>query len=193
MSLLTSRENEVADARRHLTPSRFLAIMRTVIESYAPFGRVEIDLSPSIRASSLAYILEPLCPVDEQALSLFDGRRIPQDSTTTLADLANNNFVHLRLAVQVRGGKGGFGTQVRPKLNAMLTHAAPHGQGDRTKLGQSRLVSNARWTSSLIRQGSSTYCCGHRGGTCQSGDEEAGAAGQAESAQSRDQSARSVA
>lgn len=88
--------------------------MRVQIDTPAPFPAVSLELPGSTPVSALSYILEPLCPIAEQSLSSFAGRPLAHLDDATLASVAASpDYLHVRLAVRLLGGKGGFGTQLR--------------------------------------------------------------------------------
>lgn len=88
-------------------------MVNVLVSAYAPFpSTLAIQLPGDAPAlSTLRYVLAPLCEVDSQSLSLRSGRSI--QSSCSFADLAAGDDVHVRLAVRLPGGKGGFGSQLR--------------------------------------------------------------------------------
>lgn len=83
-----------------------------LVAAYHPFSTLSLQLPSHLPAdSTLSYVLSPLCEASSQSLSLSNGRSIP--ASATFQDLASHGDVHVRLAVRLDGGKGGFGSQLR--------------------------------------------------------------------------------
>lgn len=87
-----------------------------LVAAYHPFSTLSLQLPSHLPAdSTLSYVLSPLCDGSLQSLSLRNGRSIPLSAT--FEDLASqqggDGDVHVRLAVRLNGGKGGFGSQLR--------------------------------------------------------------------------------
>ena len=91
-----------------------MILTNVLVAAYSPFpSTLSLQLPSDAPAlSTLRYVLDPLCSVESQSLSLSNGRSIP--STSTFGTLSTDGQdVHLRLSVRLPGGKGGFGSQLR--------------------------------------------------------------------------------
>lgn len=88
-----------------------------LVSAYHPFSTLSLQLPSELPArSTLSYVLSPVCEEALQSLSLSSGRSIPAHATfAELADAQSDGCgdVHVRLAVRLHGGKGGFGSQLR--------------------------------------------------------------------------------
>lgn len=86
--------------------------VNVLVSAYHPFPKtISLSLPAASPArATLSYVLDTLCPVGSQSLSLRSGRPIPDDAS--FSDLGSSD-VHVRLAVRLPGGKGGFGSQLR--------------------------------------------------------------------------------
>jgi hypothetical protein len=99
------------------------------IETYAPFPTLRLRLPRSTSYASIAPLLAPLCPVDQQSLCLFSGRSLPD------GDL-DADYIHLRLGVRLPGGKGGFGSQLRAAGGRMSSKRTENKDSCRTLDGR---------------------------------------------------------
>ena len=125
-----------------LSPAKFDGKMTTslLITLYHPFPSLSLSLPSTTRLSSLHDILAPICPPALQSLSYSSGRSLPSSHLTlaSLYDEANANgalstglgTVFLRLAVKLRGGKGGFAAQLRAQGGRMSSNKNKESNND---------------------------------------------------------------
>ena len=94
-------------------------LTNVLVSAYSPFpSTLSLQLPADAPAlSTLRYVLGDLCPIESQSLSLSTGRSIGASSTfaslSSSGSSSDGQDVHVRLAVRLPGGKGGFGSQLR--------------------------------------------------------------------------------
>ncbi|GJN94188.1 hypothetical protein Rhopal_007262-T1 [Rhodotorula paludigena] len=101
-----------------------------LVSLFAPHPRtVALSLAPSTPLAALAPLLARYCPEHDQRLSYSTGHALPPSPAAPIASLRGarpdeGRFVALRLAVRVRGGKGGFASQLRAQGGRMSSNKA---------------------------------------------------------------------
>lgn len=110
------------------------------VDSYHPFPAIHFTLPSTTPLSLLSYILSPLCPPALQSISTHSNQHIPLHSTLPLSTLSttttNDQHVHLRLAVKLLGGKGGFASQLRAQGGRMSSNKATNNDSCRDLNGR---------------------------------------------------------
>lgn len=111
-----------------------------LISLYYPFPSISLLLPSTTRLSSLNEILSPICPPSLQSLSYSSGRSLPSPHLTLAAlydEFSSNGAlstgletVFLRLAVKLRGGKGGFAAQLRAQGGRMSSNKNKESNND---------------------------------------------------------------
>ncbi|KAJ7583637.1 telomere stability and silencing-domain-containing protein [Mycena floridula] len=82
--------------------------MNVLVSTFAPFSD---DLSPLSSVFSIIHDRYPLLPLDALKFSTHAG--LISSDETPISALTEDNFLNLRLSPSLRGGKGGFGSQLR--------------------------------------------------------------------------------
>lgn len=99
-----------------------------LISTYSPYPTLSLSLPGSLPTTSLHEILAPLCPIDEQYISTTSGHALSRYSTIqclrSATDDRSSAPVTLRLSVRMRGGKGGFASQLRAQGGRMTSNRA---------------------------------------------------------------------
>ncbi|KAH8916693.1 hypothetical protein BT69DRAFT_747160 [Atractiella rhizophila] len=89
--------------------SRRMDIQQVFIQSIHPFPTITLTLPSALPLACLPHLLSPLVPAHSSSLSLLSGRALPSDGT--LSQLPHGQTI--RVVPLMRGGKGGFGSQLR--------------------------------------------------------------------------------
>ncbi|KAH8918575.1 hypothetical protein BT69DRAFT_1225268 [Atractiella rhizophila] len=84
-------------------------IQQVFIQSIHPFPTITLTLPSALPLACLPHLLSPLVPAHSSSLSLLSGRALPSDGT--LSQLPHGQTI--RVVPLMRGGKGGFGSQLR--------------------------------------------------------------------------------
>ncbi|BGP52118.1 hypothetical protein JCM10450v2_008089 [Rhodotorula kratochvilovae] len=100
-----------------------------LVSLFAPHPRtLSLALPASTPLAALSPLLAPHCPAKDQNLAYATGRPLPASARTrTLATLdgaAPGSFIALRLSPRLRGGKGGFASQLRAQGGRMSSNKA---------------------------------------------------------------------
>ncbi|GAA5884082.1 hypothetical protein JCM6882_002132 [Rhodosporidiobolus microsporus] len=101
-----------------------------LVSLFHPFPRtLSLSLPSTTPLSHLPALLSSYCPPSLQSLSYASGRSLPRAPALPVSALAGapkeeGGFVTLRLGVRVRGGKGGFASQLRAQGGRMSSNKA---------------------------------------------------------------------
>ncbi|GAA6058327.1 hypothetical protein JCM3770_003620 [Rhodotorula araucariae] len=97
-----------------------------LVSLFAPHPRtLALALPASTPLADLAPLLAPYCPEHDQNLAYATGRALPASGPLSALDgAAPGSFVALRLAPRLRGGKGGFASQLRAQGGRMSSNKA---------------------------------------------------------------------
>lgn len=114
------------------------------ISLYPPFPRsIEFKLPETTAISALHYILSPLCPIEQQSLSLYNNsKHVSPLSTQPISTLRQSESATtaapllLRLNVKLLGGKGGFASQLRAQGGRMSSNKASNNDSCRDLNGR---------------------------------------------------------
>lgn len=105
-------------------------MINVLVSAYAPFNTLNIPLDGCTPLSSLpGLIARRTCAsadhnnTSQQRLTLQSGATLPASGalSSLLSNGHHQNEVHLRLALKLPGGKGGFGSQLRAAGGRMST------------------------------------------------------------------------
>lgn len=108
-----------------------------LITSFHPFPTISLSLPSHLPLSSLSTILTPLCPPSLQSLSLSSGPlSSPSSPLGALHASQPGAPVFVRLAVRLRGGKGGFASQLRAQGGRMSSNKATNNDSCRDLNGR---------------------------------------------------------
>lgn len=109
-----------------------------LIDTFSPFPSLSLSLPASTPVSSLSYILSPLCPPSQQSLSTYANAPVSSTSSAPLSSLNSSHVapLHLRLAVKLVGGKGGFASQLRAQGGRMSSNKATNNDSCRDLNGR---------------------------------------------------------
>ena len=104
-------------------------LINVLVDSHFP--TLALQLPEDVpAATTLAHVLSPLCDEPSQSLSLSSGRSIPHDATFGSLCGTDGDFISVRLAVRLPGGKGGFGSQLRAAGGRMNSKRAGQNNTD---------------------------------------------------------------
>ncbi|KAM0753800.1 hypothetical protein T439DRAFT_377941 [Meredithblackwellia eburnea MCA 4105] len=116
------------------------SLVSVSITTFSPFPTIQLELPRSLSTRSLPSILEPLCPIHQQSLSLSNGKLLPISQSThiPISSIASNdgNHIGLRLVVKLPGGKGGFASQLRAQGGRMSSNKATNNDSCRDLNGR---------------------------------------------------------
>lgn len=108
-----------------------------LITSFDPFPTISLSLPSHLRISALSTILSPLCPPSLQSLSLSSGPLPTASSPLSVLHADQPGApVFVRLAVRLRGGKGGFASQLRAQGGRMSSNKATNNDSCRDLNGR---------------------------------------------------------
>ncbi|KAK4051545.1 hypothetical protein OIV83_002685 [Microbotryomycetes sp. JL201] len=109
-----------------------------IVSTFAPFPSVSLALPTTTPVSALAYVLSPLCPLEQQYLSLTNSRRLPTTSDAPLSSLSDDSAapLYVRLSIRLPGGKGGFASQLRAQGGRMSSNKATNNDSCRDLNGR---------------------------------------------------------
>lgn len=135
--LHTSPSSQIPSTTERVTP-QFGEMQSILIDTFAPFPSLSLSLPASTPVSSLSYILSPLCPPSLQSLSTFANAPVSSSSSAPLSSLNGSHVapLHLRLAVRLVGGKGGFASQLRAQGGRMSSNKATNNDSCRDLNGR---------------------------------------------------------
>lgn len=88
-------------------------MVNVLVSAYAPYKTLCVALDAETELSTLPALLaaRTRATPSEQSLTLSSGRTLPSEGC--LSQISQGQDVHLRLALKLPGGKGGFGSQLR--------------------------------------------------------------------------------
>ncbi|KAK4056365.1 hypothetical protein OIO90_002508 [Microbotryomycetes sp. JL221] len=119
-----------------------------LVSTFTPFPSISLALPSTTPVSALSYILSPLCPVDQQSLSVAStNKHVDACNSNTIASLCHDGAdsdrqqrlagaLVLRLTVKLPGGKGGFASQLRAQGGRMSSNKATNNDSCRDLNGR---------------------------------------------------------
>ena len=91
-------------------------MVHILFDAFAPFGSLFLNADSSIQISDLYTLLQhryPTLPSNNDLQITTHSRLIPSLNSSLSSLTQDHDFVSLRLTPRLRGGKGGFGSQLR--------------------------------------------------------------------------------